>query len=427
MFYVKVIFYTLFFILSCFGSMAYGERVQRLDVPPQTTNPLLRNLATQVPVIQKSQMVQQQQLSELIKNINNMNSFAVLGPLLTQYLSNPLIPRIDKLNYLWTQAQLYSTEPTRFSYLMDMLSEVRAAELIPEFVENFDRQTIISNKEKLLSAISRSMELPNRNDLQLKEVSSALDKSVLVQNSVVAQQFFLRELQQEENAELLRQAINFSSNVLPMNGQNYQLVAAAMQRLDSLPDAQWHLSSNQKNFLLAAMAFSTPEMQASALPDLLTQSRTGQEKVSFDRQLIILLQYVLPEHINPSIKAQLNDYLEKSGFMVSGNSNIFKIQAINDADQLYARAAVNSNNSKEQNDFIKNKILALNDSLEKARLLSKMHKKILQSFSESELTKLGQEFNDDFKHTSRPRERMIYAFAVDALNQALAAKKHPMN
>ena len=260
--------------LSTYNSFLY----QRLDVPPQLNSNSSLQASPRLPA---STMQQKQKINNLLEKGKSADDFASMDFATTAYLHNPAISRADKLTYFWQQAQLHVNDTQRFSYLLDNLAAIRAAELVPNFINSFNQQNTTSNKAKLISAIARSVGAVNSNNPQLISINSAVNEQLLEQNSILAQNFILNELQQEQNAELLHRAINYSATVIPMNQQNYQSVISALERLKSLPNAEQHFSLDQENFLILGMAFATPEMQASTVPLLLNQSRDDKDNVSF--------------------------------------------------------------------------------------------------------------------------------------------------
>lgn len=269
--------------------------------------------------------------------------------------------RDSKLNSLFSLATQNSNDTEKFSYIMDTLSGLRAKELIPDLINLYNKETIIQNKLKLLSAIARS------------SIVYAGENSEYKNNILMTQELFVSILKNETNPEILENTLHFLSNILPVNKENYVLINQVVAKLQTSTHQSY---DNEK----IALTFSNPQIQASYLSDLLNAPRSNQDKEHFDRALLSFIKSGEIENISSS-KNILVNYLNRSALTQTASSSIANM--VFNADKKIVMNKLFSNQNQmlltDKQDVLSQAIFILRSSDEDLKAIPPQNKQKLIS------------------------------------------------
>jgi len=196
-----------------------------------------------------------------------------LDKVATALVSDPSIPRQEKLNHIWNLALIYQNSPTlRFNYLIDMLNVLHPFELEPQFMELYQSTTNVSNKLELISAIWQGM-IPDKKTRPFTED----DKNTFER----VDDFLETQIKTTQDPYLLAQLLEAYSALVPGVVAD-ELIDEKLSELKGKTFVDFH---NQKVYLAMPekeaftikirRALMTSEAQTRLFPELLEQHKNN--------------------------------------------------------------------------------------------------------------------------------------------------------
>jgi hypothetical protein len=257
---------------------------------------------SQQPVFIPTPPIDQQQY--LIKLLASETlDLETIDQIMNTYLVVQSRPRLDKLNFLWKQANHYQQNTDKFAYILDFLVQLRPIEIAHYIIDFYQRETQSNNRIKLLSTLTYTIS---------HQPDGKADKELLQKNLgnlIKIQNFFTSLLVEVNDTQTLMQAKWGISAILPPI-EAQRLIENALKRIainkeNSQVETQFYL-------IRLGLAFSNAEMQQLSLPQLLKeiQGKSAQSKMVFNKALFTLTNFLKPADIIQQVRETLLNYLE---------------------------------------------------------------------------------------------------------------------
>lgn len=311
------------------------------------------------------------------------------------YLDNPGISRMSKINYLWALGQQYAGNENKYSYILDSLAYLRPVELVPDLIRAFNSANSVSTQRKIIATIISAL---SQDDINV------LNSEI---NNVAQGQSFIRDvLLQNKNPEILKYVAQMYPSIVTPD-QAEKDMALFYQRSD-VPELNRLLSQRDRTLSRLRIVFATQQQQSRRLTGLLADNAND---AVFKQSLCAVLSSVPAQWLAPDVKQPLRKFLEsaKADFVNANKPDAPAFRWLN----AYAVASVTDDSQKD--DFILNYIRNETDAHARLNFLNTMPKSVYNRMPAAERMRYRSELRSQL--SAQPAAAAQKADVLQALSR----------
>ena len=291
-----------------------------------------------------------------------------LDEVMNNFLMNKNIPRIDKINGLWSILKEIGFSSQRSEYLLDALATLLPIELTDDLIAVYKENHTPNIKIKLIMMLADNTTIVNPEVQNEERLNFIIDK-------IVTTQEFLKEnvLQNESNSLIASEALHAYANI--SDAQDVQELMTSINE----GTTKSSLKKEELSSILTEVSVSTSNTQKEILLPMLESMQTDktikkQQKKDFTRTII---QTLNAGALTPEIQAEVSNYLKKQEPKLLSKTKL----STTDISQYYDWAKANSK-IKNNNISLKNIALEENNPLKISSILLYGDEKTIQSIQE---------------------------------------------